>query len=146
MCNIASSICLFGNKTLLLLLIPQLILIDPDPTVQIQPTPNSNQPFAGYDITLSCFIIVNSSDIFDQVTVAATWFKDGIECGINLDSRLSLTPVALNGDGIYLTNLHLTSLNSKDSGNYQCKAVVTGPSGYSLANATNSTYLEVEGT
>ena len=91
-----------------------------------------------------CFVTVNN--ISDQVTVAATWFKDGIECNINWDSRISVTPAVMSGDRIYMTSLHLMPLSSEDSGKYQCTATVTGPTGYSLANATNTTTVEVEGT
>ena len=94
---------------------------------------------------LSCVIIVNNSDIFDQVTVTATWFKDGIECSIIWDPRISVTPVALSRDGIYMSSLHFMPLSSEDSGNYECTATVTGVTGYNLANATNSTILQVEG-
>ena len=120
-----------------------ILFIDPEPSVLVQ-TPNGDQPFAGYGLTLMCFVMVNN--ISDKVTVAATWFKDGIEFNINWDSRISVTPVEMSGDRIYMTSLHLMPLSSEDSGNYQCTATVTGPSGYSLANATNTTTLEVEGT
>ena len=90
-----------------------------------------------------CFVIINN--ISDQVTVAATWFKGGIEY-INWDSRISVTPITLSGDGVYMTTLHFMPLSFEDSGYYQCTATVTGPTGYSLANATNTTTLEVEGT
>ena len=89
-----------------------------------------------------CFVTVNN--ISDQVTIAATWFKDGTEFN-SWDSRISLLPIALSGDGAYMTTLHFVPLRSEDSGNYQCTATVTGPTGYSLANATNTTTLQVEG-
>ena len=88
---------------------------------------------------------MNNTDIFDQVTVTATWFKDGIECNIIWDSRISVTPVALSGDGIYMSSLHFMPLSLEDSGYYECTATVTGVTGYNLANATNSTILQVEG-
>ena len=91
---------------------------------------------------LSCFIIVDN--ITDEVTVAATWFKDGIEYN-NWDSRISVTPIRLSGDGVYTTSLHFFPLSSEDSANYHCTATVTGPTGYSIANATNSTTIVVEG-
>ena len=111
----------------------------------MQQTPKSDQYFAGYDLILSCFIIVNRSDIFDQVTVAATWFKDEIESSMNWDSRISVTPIVLSGGGVYMTTLRFMPLSSEDSANYQCTATVTGPTGYSVANATNTTTLNVEG-
>ena len=85
------------------------------------------------------------NNISDQVTVAATWFKDGIEFNINWDSSISVTPIAPSGDGVFMTTLHFMPLSFKDSGYYQCTATVTGPTGYSLANATHSTSLQVEG-
>ena len=91
-----------------------------------------------------CFVILNN--ISDQVTVAATWFKDGIESSMNWDSRISVTPITMSGDGVYMTTLHFMPLSSEDSGYYQCTATVTGPTGYSVANATNTTALDVEGT
>ena len=90
-----------------------------------------------------CFVTVNN--ISDQVTVATTWFKDGIEFNINWDSRISVIPVALSGDGVFTTTLHFMPLRIEDSGYYQCTATVTAPTGYSLANVTNSTTLKVEG-
>ena len=91
-----------------------------------------------------CFVILNN--ISDQVTVAATWFKDGIESSMNWDSHISVTPITMSGDGVYMTTLHFMPLSSEDSGYYQCTATVTGPTGYSVANATNTTALDVEGT
>ena len=118
-------------------------LTDTIPTVKVQQSPNSNQHFAGHDVILSCFIKVDNST--DEVTVAATWFKGGIEYN-NWDSRISVTPISLNGDGVYMTSLHFMPLSSEDSGYYQCTATATGPTGYSIANATNSTTIVVEGT
>ena len=90
-----------------------------------------------------CFATVNN--ISDRVTVDTTWFKDGIEFNIHWDSRISVTPIALSGDGVYMTTLRFLPLRFEDSGYYQCTATVTGPTGYSLASATNSTILQVEG-
>ena len=92
-----------------------------------------------------CVIAVNN--ISDRVTVAATWFKDGIEFNINWDSRISdsVIPVPLSGDGVFISTLRFMPLRFEDSGYFQCTATVTGPTGYSLANATNSTILQVEG-
>ena len=118
------------------------LFIDPDPTVLVQ-NPNGDHTFAGHDLTLMCFVITNN--ISDRVTVAATWFKDGIEFNIHWDSRISVTPIAPSGDGVYMTTLSFMPLSFEDSGNYQCIASVTGPTGYSLANATNSTILQIEG-
>ena len=84
------------------------------------------------------------NNISDQVTVAATWFKDGIEFN-SWDSHISVSPIVQSEDGVYITTLHFMPLGSEDSGNYHCTATVTGPTGYSLANATNSTILQVEG-
>ena len=106
--------------------------------------PNSDEVFAGYNLMLSCIIFVNSN-VVDQVIVAATWFKDGIEYNINWDSRISVTPVTQTSDGVYVTTLTFTPLNSGDSGSYRCAALLTGFTGTSLANATNSTTLTVKG-
>ena len=90
-----------------------------------------------------CTVVVNN--ISDQVTVAATWFKDGIEFNINWDSRISVTPAVMSGDWVFMSTLRFIPLSFEDSGYYQCTATVTGPTGYNLANATNSTILQVEG-
>ena len=78
--------------------------------------------------------------------IAAAWLKDGIEYNINWDSRISVTTVTQSSDGVYVTTLTFTPVNSGDSGNYQCTASLTGFTGTSLANATNSTTVVVEGT
>ena len=106
--------------------------------------PNRDEVFAGYNLMLSCIIFVDSN-VVDQVTVAATWFKDGIEYNFNWNSRISVTPVTQTSDGVYVTTLTFTPLNSGDSGSYQCSALLTGFTGTSLANATNSTTLTVKG-
>lgn len=122
------------------------MLTDPDPTVRIHGLPSDNHYFAGYNLTLSCFIdISNYSHIFDQVIVVATWFKDGVECNINWESRISVRPVALSGNGIYITTLSFKPLISGDSANYQCTANLIGSAGTSVANNTVSTTLVVEG-
>lgn len=93
---------------------------------------------------LSCIIFVNS-DVVDRVIVAAKWFKDGIEYNVNWDSRISVTPITQTSDGVYVTTLTFAPLNSGDSGNYQCTALLTGFTGTNLANTTNFTTLAVRG-
>jgi hypothetical protein len=120
-----------------------LCLHYPEPIVELTWSPNTNQVFAGYNLMFSCFILVNS-DVIDRVIVATMWYKDGIEYNVNWDSRISVTPATQTSDGVYVTTLTFTPLNSGDSGNYQCTAILTGFTGTSLANATNSTTLAVE--
>ena len=119
---------------------------DPEPVVELwQSPPNaSQQRYAGYDLTLSCLISVRA-DVVDRVQVATSWSKDGRDYSNNWDSRISVAPVALTSDGQYSTSLSFSPLDSRDSGSYQCKAVLTSYTGASLANATVSTSLTVEG-
>lgn len=123
-----------------------VIFTDPDPTIRVHRNSSTDQLFAGYDLTLTCFVdISNYSHIFDKVTVSATWFKDGVECNMNWDSRISVTPVALSTNGIYVTTLTFMPLILGDSGNYQCTANLVGSAGTSVANNTDYTALIVEG-
>ena len=117
---------------------------DPEPTIRVQQHPNSSQLFAGYDLDLSCSISVNT-DIADRVLITAAWFKDGIEYNINWDSRISVSPVTLSANGVYTTTLSFMPMNFRDSGNYQCTATLTGYTGTTLSNATDSTTVRVEG-
>ena len=110
----------------------------------MQQSPKTDFHFVGYDLTLSCFISVDS-DIVNRVSVAATWFKDGIAYNANWDSRLSVTPVIPTAGGVYTTNLTFAPLNSGDSGRYQCTASLSGLSGTSFANASYITSVIVEG-
>ena len=86
-----------------------------------------------------------NSTIFDRVLLAARWLKNGIECGIELDPHITVSPIMLSSDGIYISTLTFMPLKSGDSGNYQCMASLTGFTGTSFANSTNSTTLVVKG-
>lgn len=146
MCSISSILIQYFFTTKHLL--ADTLFSDPDPTIRVHRNSSTDQLFAGYDLTLTCFIdISNYSHIFDKVTVAVTWFKDGVECNMNWDSRISVTPVALStsGNGIYVTILNFMPLILGDSGNYQCTANLIGSAGTSVANNTDYTTLIVEG-
>ena len=110
----------------------------------LQQSPSTGQHFAGYDLTLSCFVLLTTG-IVDQVIVATTWFKDGRKYNENWDSRISVTPVTLMSEGIYSTTLKFSPLNIRDSGSYQCTATLTGFTGATLANASESAYILVQG-
>lgn len=118
---------------------------DPNPTTTIQRDSNTSQLFAGYDLVLSCSISINLN-LTDRVIPAASWFKDGIEYSFNWDSHISVSPITLSADGVYITTLSFMPLNLGDSGHYQCVSTLTGFTGTTLANATDSTTLTVEGT
>lgn len=90
-------------------------------------------------------MVNNYSNIIDRATVAAKWLKIGMGCSIELDPHVSLSPISLSGNGTYVTTLSFMPLKSGDSGNYQCMASLTGFTGTSFANATNSTTLVVKG-
>lgn len=122
------------------------LFTDSDPTVLIERNPNTDQLFSGDNLTLSCFITVNdNSTIFDRALIAARWLKNGIECSIELDQHISVSPMELSSDGIFITTLTFMPLKSGDSGDYQCMASLTGFTGTNFANATNSTTLVVKG-
>ena len=87
-----------------------------------------------------------SLHISDQVWVAATWSKDGIEYTSNSwDSRISTTPIVRMSNMLYSTSLNFLPLEERDSGNYECTAVLTSFAGVPLANGTNNTSLVVRG-
>ena len=118
---------------------------DPEPVVELQQSPaNTSQQFSGYGLTLTCSVSV-SSDVADRVLVSTTWSKDEREYSNNWDSRISVVPVTLTGDGVYVTNLNFSPLEARDSGMYQCSAVLTSFTGVILTNATIATSLTVEG-
>jgi hypothetical protein len=116
----------------------------PEPVVELQQSPpNTTQYFAGYDFTLSCLVSV-SPEVVGRVSVIATWSKDDREYSNNWDSRISVSPAALTSEGVYATSLSFSPLDSRDSGTYQCMAVLTSYTGVHLANATVTTSLTVE--
>lgn len=110
----------------------------------MQRYPNTDQQYSGYDLTLSCHVLV-SSVVVDRVRVATTWFKDGRPYNGNWDSHISVTPVTLTSEGVYVTTLNFSPLNIDDSGSYQCIAVLSGFTGAILANTSDSTFLLVKG-
>ena len=119
---------------------------DPEPVIQLeQSPPNMTQYYAGYDLALSCLVSV-SPEVVGRVSITATWSKDDREYSNNWDSRISVSPPSLTSDdGVYATSLSFTPLDSRDTGSYQCMAVLTSYTGVPLANATVTTSLTVEG-
>ena len=134
--------------TMYIRLIVQKILLstihtDPEPVVEVSYTPNTERHYTGYDVTLTCYILINA-EVVNRVGVAVTWTKDGITYRDNWDSRISVTPVILASSNTYTTTLQFTQLTSGDSGSYKCVATLTGYSGNSLANASDTVSLDVE--
>ncbi|CAI8019969.1 Neurotrypsin [Geodia barretti] len=116
----------------------------PAPEVELQQSPSNSQYFASYDLTLTCIISV-SSNVIGRVRLTAGWSKDGIQYISNSwDSRTSATPVTQISNYVYTTNLKFLPLEERDSGTYQCTAVLTSFTGVPLVNGTNDTSLMVK--
>ena len=119
------------------------LIPDPEPVAELQQSTTLH--YSGYDLSLSCSVSV-STDVTDRVIVTTTWSKDDREYNSNCwDTHITVVPVSLTSEGVYVTSLYFSPLDTSDTGVYQCTAVLTSFTGITVANATVNTSLTVEG-
>ncbi len=104
--------------------------------VHVHRTPSDSTVYAGTQLDFTCTVELNMF-VDTGVTVRTTW--RGPSGVLTSGGRVFVSPPVLE-NGRYRSLLRFLSVQSSDSGNYTCTAVVSPnpPSTYIIASATSS--------